>query len=454
MHNPTQSFIHRKMKQQRELAVGDVLHFPVDIQYLNYEGRTIAVAVETANWLVLPNDRCVDYMEDLRSGNSVGEVFGHIHDASEKRQFIKLLSAIMARQFAGLDDVPKLELIQGYKMLNIYLTNACNLTCPHCFMKAGRKLDSELTEEEWIRVLTDFKNCGGESVTVTGGEPLLHPGFKSIIESASRVGLNVTVLTNGILWNDELIDALSPILTEVQISIDGVDDESNGKIRKKGTFDLLIQNVFRFSENGVRVSVATTFTKENIESASRYAEFMDRINKATGNKVIFKLTKKILPGRETHYTEADNVEYEKKIRQIEELTDPNAKYEAFMNGHQPNMVAKNCGFGGLSIAANGEVFFCNRVLEIPSQGNVNNQPIQSFIEMGAKAHQETSVEYVVPCRNCPLRNICGGGCRIDEYDFKGKEWNPGQLLYQLKCHKASDYLLKMMVESFEYKYSF
>lgn len=441
-------------QQQREIGAGDILYFPKDIQYIHYSGRTIAVAVETANWLILPSDSCVEYLDDLRSGNTVGKVLGQIKDDSERRNLIRLLSAIMARQFAGLGNVPEPEFVQGYKMLNVYLTNACNLSCPHCFMKAGKKLDNELTKEEWIRVLSEFKKCGGESVTITGGEPLMHPGFQSIIRAANQQGLKITVLTNGILWDDALIDDLSTLLTEVQISIDGVDDVSNGKIRKLGTFDQIVNNVIRFSNIGVRVSVATTFTKENIYSASRYAELMNKINVATDKKVVFKLTKKILPGRETHYTEAENIEYEKKIRQVEKLIDPNAMYEMFMDGHQPNMAAKNCGFGGLSIAADGEVYFCNRVLEIPSQGNVRNHSLQYFIDLGKSAHFKTSIENVIPCRNCPIRNICGGGCRIDEYDFKGREWNSDQPLHQLKCQRANDYLLRMMVESYEYKYSF
>ena len=138
----------------------------------------------------------------------------------------------------------------------------------------------------------------------------MHPGFSTIVESAHGIGLQLTVLTNGILWNDELIDELSPCMAEVQISIDGVDDASNAKIRQAGTFETLVRNVIRFSRNGVRVSVATTFTNDNIDAAEHYAELVNRINEETDKKVIFKLTKKILPGRDTQYSEEENKAYE------------------------------------------------------------------------------------------------------------------------------------------------
>lgn len=441
-------------KQSREIELSDRLYFPSDIQYLTYSGKILAVAVDTANWLVLPDNRNQDILESLREGRTIGEVLGNIKSGDDKNAFLKLLSAIMARQFAGLDAVPEPEFVQGHKMLNIYLTNACNLTCTHCFMKAGKKLKDELTVNEWVRVLNEFALAGGKSVTFTGGEPLMNPDFKTIIEAAHEKGIQSTVLTNGILWTDELIDQMSPLIAEVQISIDGVDDESNAKVRKAGIFEHLVNHVIRFANNGVRISVATTFTHENIETADRYVELVNRINEATHNKVYFKLTKKILPGRETQYTEEENRKYKARIREIGNLIDVNAKYQSFMEGHTPNLVARNCGFGGLSIAADGNVYFCNRVLEVTSQGNVKEQPLSFFLEKGESAHFATGVDQVEPCRNCPLKYICGGGCRIDEYDFKGKSWKDGQLLKQLTCQGPNEHLLMMMVESYEYQYSF
>lgn len=455
VHTPALAFNQHLMKEQtREMGFGDVLYFPSDIQYLTCHGKVLAVAVANANWLVLPDEQCKDYLEGLRKRKTIGEVLNTITESKEKKQFIKLLSAIMARQFAGLDEAPKPAYVQGYKMLNIYLTNACNFHCPHCFMKAGKRLKDELDKEDWIRVLKDFRACGGEAVTFTGGEPLMNPAFREIIEAAHQEGLQITVLTNGILWTDELIDELSPQLAEVQISIDGADDASNAKVRVAGTFETLVNNVIRFSNNGVRTSVATTFTNENLDAADQYTELVSRINEATDKKVIFKLTKKILPGRETQYTDEENQRYEARIRQIEEQIDANAKYVNFMEGHTPNLVAENCGFGGLSIAADGNAYFCNRVLEVCSQGNVKDISLAEFLRKGEAAHHETCVDQVEPCRSCAIRYICGGGCRIDEYDFKGREWKQGQVLKQEKCRGLNPHLLKMMVEGYENKYTF
>ena len=169
-----------------------------------------------------------------------------------------------------------------------------------------------------------------------------------------------------------------------------------------------------------------------------------------------KATKKVAKAEKEYesVSKEQNKAYETRIQQLEDLLDENAKFENFMDGHRPNLVARNCGFGGLSISADGNVYFCNRVLEIVPQGNVKELGLRCFLEKGEQAHYETGVEHVTPCSTCAIRYICGGGCRIDEYDFKGKTWEKGQTLHQLKCRGMNEHMLDMMVESYEHKYSF
>ena len=55
------------------------------------------MAVETANWLILPSDSCVEYLDDLRSGNTVGKVLGQIKDDSERRNLIRSMIDIVCQ---------------------------------------------------------------------------------------------------------------------------------------------------------------------------------------------------------------------------------------------------------------------------------------------------------------------------------------------------------------------
>ena len=435
----------------------DVLCFGSRIVFRKCDEGWLAISVDTANWIVLFSDFQRLLLERLISGKSVGEMKDLLDSESKILELKRLLASIFARDFAEVGSAPVLVRLESSRMLNCYLTNACNLRCKHCFMRSGNKLTGELTTAQWQTVLSDFRSAGGESVTFTGGEPLMNKGFEEIVRFAHSLGLKVTVLTNGLLWTDRMIQNLAPYISEVQISIDGVDEESNAAIRGKGHFDRVVKTVIAFANSGCRTSVATTFTFDNISDGTKdlYKRMVDEIKSRCSNPVFFKLSKKILSGRETEYSESENRLFFEKISEIERYVDPNAQFSNFMEGHTPNLVADNCGFGGLSIGADGEAYFCNRISEVQSYGNVKTVPVGDLLKIGYQIHCDTGVDNVVPCKDCYLRYICGGGCRIDDFNFNGKLKGFEADLAQTACSEDSKLRLeRKMIDSFIYKYNF
>ena len=394
----------------------------------------------------------------LRSEKCVGDVIETV-DSEEAMGDLKIvLAAIFARKFAGVNGEVTREYLEGYKMLNIYITNACNLKCKHCFMLSGKKLENELTLEDWMKVLTSFKENGGEFVTFSGGEPLMFKNFPQIISHAHDLGLKSTVLSNGLLWSDKLIYELAPFIDEIQFSLDGVDEETNSMVRGSGHFEKVVDTIVKFANAGVKTSVATTFTYDNLNenTQTRYKNLVDLIKeKTSGKDVFFKLSKKLLPGRDVHFTAEENEKYSAIIKDIEKHVDENADYENFLAGHTANLVAINCGLGGISVSSDGNVYFCNRINEMESFGNVTEKPMSFFMEKGKEIHLATSVENVIPCKDCELRYICDGGCRIDDFDFAGKIQSSALPYHQISCNdEKKNKLKKRMIDSFNYFYKF
>ena len=330
-----------------ELGFDDILYFPEEIVTEKIADDILVISVTTANWIVLKNEFQLSLLNKLREGLMIGQVVEDIESEEEMASFKSLLAAIFARKFAGVGVLPTKEYLEGYKMLNIYITNACNLRCKHCFMRSGTKLKSELSLKNWIGVLSDFKVSGGENVTFSGGEPLMFKGFASVLRHAHDIGLKVTVLSNGLLWTENMIEELAPFIDEVQFSIDGVNERTNAAVRGEGNFDVVVETVLKFSNLGVKTSVSTTLVVA--------------IRKRTSNEIFFKLSKKLLPGRNVNISSEENEKYSKRIKGIESFVDKNADYENFIAGHSPNLIAKNCGLGGMSINADGSVYFCNRI---------------------------------------------------------------------------------------------
>lgn len=441
-----------------ELDYDDILHFPEEIVVEKINDFYLVIAVQTANWIVLYNSRQIDFLNMLRSGKCVGDAIETV-DSEEAMGDLKIvLAAIFARKFAGVNSEVTKEYLEGYKMLNIYITNACNLKCKHCFMLSGKKLENELTLGDWMKVLTSFKENGGEFVTFSGGEPLMFKNFPQIISHAHDLGLKSTVLSNGLLWSDKLIHDLAPFIDEIQFSLDGVDEETNSMVRGSGHFEKVVDTIVKFANAGVKTSVATTFTYDNLNenTQTRYKNLVDLIKeKTSGKDVFFKLSKKLLPGRDVHFTAEENEKYSAIIKDIEKHVDENADYENFLAGHTANLVAINCGLGGISVSSDGNVYFCNRINEMESFGDVTEKPMSFFMEKGKEIHLATSVENVIPCKDCELRYICDGGCRIDDFDFAGKIQSSALPYHQISCNdEKKNKLKKRMIDSFNYFYKF
>jgi organic radical activating enzyme len=82
--------------------------------------------------------------------------------------------------------------------LQIFITNRCNLNCDGCFARFAMKEDnSDITLQEYRNAIADFLDKDGEQVNLLGGEPLLHPNLKEILDINKGYNLKTTIYTNG-----------------------------------------------------------------------------------------------------------------------------------------------------------------------------------------------------------------------------------------------------------------
>jgi MoaA/NifB/PqqE/SkfB family radical SAM enzyme len=99
----------------------------------------------------------------------------------------------------------------------------CNLSCAYCseYDKVSDPIPTEILEER----LQKLKSLGTFGVSLTGGEPTLHPQLPHLIRKCRELGFFRTgMISNGFLLRPELIEALNEAgLQEMQLSIDGVE---------------------------------------------------------------------------------------------------------------------------------------------------------------------------------------------------------------------------------------
>jgi len=146
---------------------------------------------------------------------------------------------------------------------DIEITNYCNLHCLYCYAESNTIKDYR-PAEFWINFLSNLHLKGLRSVTISGGEPFVHPEIKDIIDFCSKKFIT-TINTNGTLIDNYFAEWLSKLnLNVVQISLDSNDSIYHDSMRGNGTWDLAINAIKILRTYGVPVRISTTITEKNL----------------------------------------------------------------------------------------------------------------------------------------------------------------------------------------------
>ena len=104
----------------------------------------------------------------------------------------------------------------------------CNLSCAYC--NEYDKVSAPVPTEEMLRRIDLLATLGTQIVTISGGEPLLHPNLDEIIRAIRSHDMIATLITNGYLLTPERIKRLNRAgLEHLQISIDNVNPDNVSK---------------------------------------------------------------------------------------------------------------------------------------------------------------------------------------------------------------------------------
>src|ERR1700755_1083081 len=103
------------------------------------------------------------------------------------------------------------------------VTHRCPLQCPYCSNPV--ELDrggTELTTEEWKKVLSELAEIGVLQIHFSGGEPTARKDIVELVQHATDVGLYTNLITSAVLLTKERLSALADAgLCHVQISFQG-----------------------------------------------------------------------------------------------------------------------------------------------------------------------------------------------------------------------------------------
>src|SRR5713101_2434211 len=106
-------------------------------------------------------------------------------------------------------------------LVHIIPMRRCNLDCGYC--NEYDDVSKPVPLDEMKKRLDILADMGTSIITISGGEPLMHPELEEIIRHIRKRGMIAGMITNGFLLSEKRIQSLNEAgLEHLQISIDNV----------------------------------------------------------------------------------------------------------------------------------------------------------------------------------------------------------------------------------------
>lgn len=162
-------------------------------------------------------------------------------------------------------------------LLGFAITEHCNLRCPHCIrddVTTVRNLDPDLI----LRTVDEGRILFGDvGVSMTGGEPTIHPQWERIIASLHERGVTYRFVTNG--WH---MRRLMPGLDRhppqsVRLSLSGADEAVHDAERGRGSFRRVLMAVALLTSRQIPTSLGFVVDRRDRHQLRQAADLAEAL---------------------------------------------------------------------------------------------------------------------------------------------------------------------------------
>ncbi|MFA5930950.1 MAG: radical SAM protein [archaeon] len=308
------------------------------------------------------------------------------------------------------------------------VTDKCNFRCRHCRVYGWDEIKNPLETKEIYSLIDQAKKMGVETITFTGGEPLLRSDIIEIIKYCSSKGISSKLQTNGSLVTEKIIKDLKKAGLKIfGTGIDGSTEKIHSDLRQSKNSLQKVKDAIKLAKkNGLEVHTETTITKLNHKDINKIMNLAEKlgvncffvrsiviagcaendliITKQEYKKVLESVYKKKYKKSKTKFTSQDPLFHlidKKLMKKLE------TKYGDIYSGkYYGGCVA---GLNTINVKSDGDVRICS-FLPL-SIGNIRTNKLEKI--WGEKRNYcERIVDRKIEgkCENCKNKYICGG-CR-------------------------------------------
>lgn len=302
-------------------------------------------------------------------------------------------------------------------MIQFQVTNACNLHCIYCAVDSGKARPNELSLDDIKRAIDEAVDIFPDiQVSFTGGEPLIVPWiFEAVDYAIDKTTKQVGLLSNLLLLknNASLLHRVAALIRadcQVRMSISAVDREACNRLSGKNCYDDALEVIQLLKKEGVcpelDIPLSAPDTQANCEALPQF-------RRSLPPELKYQFCIMYSGGREKgEHVFSTHDAFENALNDI--------CFEGGINlaGLEPSPVAcrrKGCPCVNdeqLFVRSDGAIFSCFKL--VGELGHLS-EGLKTVVNRRRETPHFVDLE---PCRSCPFRHLCAGGCLSDRLIYQ------------------------------------
>ena len=334
-------------------------------------------------------------------------------------------------------DVPAL------RMLYLYLSAGCNLHCRHCWITPtfvhGKPVPGECLDFDLLKgAVAEAKPMGLAAAKLTGGEPVLHPEFRRIVDFLAAEKLDVSMETNATLIDQDLANHLAKPsrVSRVAVSLDSPDADSHDRFRGlRGAYAGAVRGIGHLVSAGIHPQIIMSVHRENVGQIEALIELAMRLG---ASSVKFNPVTPSGRGVEMH-RQGQGLSFEELLALVHRIRGPlQDRYPIHLGAMVPPAMAtlkELLRYGGdgagchvrhiLGILGTGEMALCGIGRNLPELcfgklGKDSLRDVWMTHPVLVQMRKDLAGPYPGVCGDCLHAGRCMTHCLAHNYEATGK----------------------------------
>jgi radical SAM protein with 4Fe4S-binding SPASM domain len=306
----------------------------------------------------------------------------------------------------------------------VQIDERCNLHCAHCFVSATKAGNSMLFDDITGVLIPRLAASRVDRVTLTGGEPTIHPQFTGIVRAFRAAGMGVGVCTNASTLTSAQVGELAAVGgVHVNVSLDGFRAESHGRFRgDRASFAVTVATVRELAAAGLLQGLLCT--PNSLAEDEEYRELCQFAIENGAAYVLMNPLSSMGRGVRSRGRLAESDEHMRRIRALTSpFSGPGLEVVHIRFPNDDGLPLAGCEAGTIIyVFTGGAVTVCPYLVFAARTPQSRHDPAEFIVgniftdpDIGARLDAyRLGARYQIggnpTCRSCGIAEQCGKGC--------------------------------------------